>query len=78
MNRHQPADWLEAPGVERTISCIRELVAKVWDPACRVGGKDESGAAGRAQIQKGLWRHVRQLNSSLEVVGHHWKVLSEE
>lgn len=87
MIRHQRAEGLEKASIlcrgtwrpqaptRELVSCVRELSTDGWGPTCRVGNRDEVGRASGGQIQKGLRRHLKQLDSGLKVMGHHCEVL---
>lgn len=52
------------------VSCVRELSAEVRGASCRVGSRGEVGRASGGHSHRGPRRHLKQLDSSVKVVGH--------
>ena len=59
----------QAP-VRELISCVWELAAEVRDATCRVGSRGEVGRTSGGHSHKGPRRHLKQLDSSVKVMGH--------
>ena len=52
------------------VSCVWELSAEARDATCRVGSRGEVGRTSGGHSHKGPRRHLKQLDSSVKVMGH--------